>query len=273
MSSAILYVAIVVIWAAVLIPRWLRRDPVVAVPEGEIEEEATMDTVAEELAPLPPAFPAPPLSVRRQEPARREAAREDVTREDVTRERRTRAVEDRGTQEDDRLVRADVRLNRDEAPDVDLQDDPGHRRVVKARKRMLLMLVALAIGAGLLAGAKMAAWWVIVPPAIMLAGYTLLLREAAAADRQRREELRVRRAEAATGPGPAPGGAGRGDRADRGEDHRHPVAAGAGIGVGRGDLRPVRRRQAARGGRLTALVAGWLAQVLRAPARGGPGVC
>ncbi len=202
MSSAILYVAIVVIWAAVLIPRWLRRDPVVAVPEGEIEEEATMDTIAEELAPLPPAFPAPPLSVRRQEPPRREAAREDVSRETVVqetvaRERRPRAVEGRGTQEDDRLVRADVRLNRDEAPDVELQDDPGHRRVVKARKRMLLMLVALAIGAGVLAGAKMAAWWVIVPPAIMLAGYTLLLREAAAADRQRREELRVRRSSSA----------------------------------------------------------------------------
>ncbi len=156
MSSAILYVAIVVIWAAVLIPRWLRRDPVVAVPEGEIEEEATMDTVAEELAPLPPAFPAPPLSVRRQEPARREAVREAVARETVaaeratpetvTRERRPRAAEDRGKQEDDRLVRAEVRLNRDEAPEVDLQDDPGHRRVVKARKRMLLMLVALAIG-------------------------------------------------------------------------------------------------------------------------------
>jgi hypothetical protein len=189
LSSAILYVAIVVIWAAVLIPRWLRRDPVVAVPEGEIEEEATMDTVAEELAPLPPAFPAPPLSVRGQE-----ASREDVTRETAARERRPRAAADRSSQEDDRLVRADVRPNRDEAPDLGLQDDPGRRRVVKARKRMLLMLVVLAIGAGVLAGAKMAAWWVIVPPAIMLAGYTLLLREAAAADRQRLEQLRIRRA-------------------------------------------------------------------------------
>jgi hypothetical protein len=216
LSSAILYVAIVVIWAAVLIPRWLRRDPVVAVPEGEIEEEATMDTVAEELAPLPPAFPAPPLSVRRQEPARRDAARGDAARETaapetVARERRPRVVEDRGKQEEDRLVRAGVRLNQDEAPDVDLQEDPGHRRVVKARKRMLLMLVALAVGAGLLAGAKMAAWWVVVPPAVMLAGYTLLLREAAAADRQRREDLRVRRAEAAraraqTGRRAAPAG-------------------------------------------------------------------
>ena len=37
MSSAILYVAIVVIWAAVLIPRWLRRDPVVPVSAGEAE--------------------------------------------------------------------------------------------------------------------------------------------------------------------------------------------------------------------------------------------
>jgi hypothetical protein len=197
LSSAILYVAIVVIWAAVLIPRWLRRDPAVAVAEGEIEEEAAMDTVAEELAPLPPAVPAPPLSLRRPEPARAETARPEKARDDVAPERRPRAAEDRGTREDDRLVREDVRPSRDEAADRELQDDPGHQRVVKARKRLMLMLIALTVGAGLLAGTKMAAWWVIVPPVIMLAGYTLLLREAAAADRQRLEDARIRRAEAA----------------------------------------------------------------------------
>ena len=52
MSSAILYVAIVVIWAAVLIPRWLRRDS--AAPASgsvlalEAEGQVTADLADEE---------------------------------------------------------------------------------------------------------------------------------------------------------------------------------------------------------------------------------
>jgi hypothetical protein len=84
MSSAILYLAIVAIWACVLIPRWLRRDsargvpapaaaPVAAepdpaagdgaVPEGEGEVEAEM------------AFPAPVAGPPVAGPAGTEAAR------------------------------------------------------------------------------------------------------------------------------------------------------------------------------------------------------
>ncbi len=48
MSSAILYVAIVAIWAGVLIPRWLRRDTSAsaAAPAAEAEEEAVVDSGA-----------------------------------------------------------------------------------------------------------------------------------------------------------------------------------------------------------------------------------
>jgi hypothetical protein len=49
------------------------------------------------------------------------------------------------------------------------------------------MLLALSVASGLLAGVRMAAWWVIVPPSVMLLGYLLLLREAAKADAERRE--------------------------------------------------------------------------------------
>jgi hypothetical protein len=51
------------------------------------------------------------------------------------------------------------------------------------------MLVVLAAGSGLLAGTRMAAWWVIVPPSFMLFGYLLVLREAAKADAERRRYL------------------------------------------------------------------------------------
>ena len=70
--------------------------------------------------------------------------------------------------------------------------DPGHRRVLAARRRLLIMLLALSVASGVLAGTRMAAWWVIVPPSVMLLGYTLLLREAAKADGERREMARYR---------------------------------------------------------------------------------
>jgi hypothetical protein len=82
--------------------------------------------------------------------------------------------------------------------------------VLVARRRLLYMLLVLAIGSGALAFTKMAAWWVMVPPTIMLLGYMGLLREAAKADAERRELARTRAAAAAavarreTAPAPVP---------------------------------------------------------------------
>ena len=79
MSSAILYVAIVVIWAAVLIPRWLRRDSAApasgSVPAMEAEGQATVD-LADEEQPAPVGPPSRRSAVptasrsRREEPPR-----------------------------------------------------------------------------------------------------------------------------------------------------------------------------------------------------------
>jgi hypothetical protein len=93
--------------------------------------------------------------------------------------------------------------------------------VLAARRRLLGMLLALALGSCVLAVAKMAAWWVIVPPFTMLTGYLGLLREASKVDAERRELAHARAAEAATeqaappatatapaaGPAPAAGAA------------------------------------------------------------------
>jgi hypothetical protein len=84
--------------------------------------------------------------------------------------------------------------------------------VLAARRRLLYMLLVLAIGSGALAFTKMAAWWVMVPPTIMLLGYMGLLREAAKADGERRELARTRATAAAavaaarreTAPAPVP---------------------------------------------------------------------
>jgi hypothetical protein len=150
LSSAILYGAIVVIWAGVLIPRWLRRET--------SSEEVTMTaevTVESSSAPLLPPSPEEPAVEEPQQPRGR---------------------------------------------------DPERSRVIGARRRLLGMLIALAIGAGVLAYMKLAAWWVVLPPSVMLVGYLALLREASRADAERRypAEEQTRAARPVTAPAPMP---------------------------------------------------------------------
>ena len=191
MSSAILYVAIVAIWACVLIPRWLRRDSSSAAPDadtaGSMESQdpgaeglGAEDPGAEDLGVVAEPAPAPAFASRGRE--RRAAPDRPVAAERVAGERVA----------GERIVAE--RVAGDPLAGDPLAGDPGHRRVLAARRRLLIMLLALTAASGLLAGARMAAWWVIVPPSVMLLGYLLMLREAARADAERREMARYRMA-------------------------------------------------------------------------------
>ena len=62
--------------------------------------------------------------------------------------------------------------------------------MLTARRRLLGMLLALEVAAIALAVLHLAALWVVIPPSVMLAGYMLLLREAAHADVERAERER-----------------------------------------------------------------------------------
>jgi hypothetical protein len=171
LSSAILYVAIVVIWACVLIPRWLRRDssastPVSSPAEAQPDEQGTGEAGEE---PEPSGL-HPDDQLKAQE--RRAPAGE-------------RSVLGSAPREVPGPVLGDERSV--SGQDRDLPPDPGYRRVVSARRRLLLLLLALTIAAGVLAGIRLAAWWVTVPPTVMLVCYLLLLRAAAKADAERRE--------------------------------------------------------------------------------------
>jgi hypothetical protein len=65
--------------------------------------------------------------------------------------------------------------------------------MVRSRRRMLWMLVALtAVGIGLVVG-HLSSWWIVIPPLVLLAGYMLLLREAAQADAEARERREAER--------------------------------------------------------------------------------
>ena len=181
MSSAILYVAIVAIWAGVLIPRWLRRDSAsggrnregVIATEAESEASAEVEA-AEEAAPPPrrwedaaglearPASPVRPVrSVRREEHAALRPAAAPARPAEVS---------------------------------LDEPRDQENKKVLSARRRVLGMLLVLAIASGVLAYTKMAAWWVVVPPTVMLLGYLALLHEAGKADAERRDVARARAA-------------------------------------------------------------------------------
>ena len=141
MSSAILYLAIVAIWAIVLVPRWLRPSQASGTLESNLAEPVAASpledqTEAEEGADggeSPPTLGAPAADGG---PARSAAA-----------ERR--------------------------------------ERVLHARRRMLVTLTGITAGAVVIALTHLAAPWVVIPPAVMLAGFVLLLREAARIDTER----------------------------------------------------------------------------------------
>lgn len=150
MSSAILYLAIVAIWACVLIPRWLKRDSARGAPA--------------------PATSAPQAHA---EPGTGAEDAFDGSLDDV-----------------DLAADADntprpVPVATEPLSAEPLSTEESRRRMLAARRRLLLMLIGLEIAAIALAVLGLAALWVVVPPSIMLIGYLLLLREAAQADAER----------------------------------------------------------------------------------------
>jgi hypothetical protein len=173
-SSAILYFAIVAIWAGVLMPRWLRPG---RRRRYEVTEHFEMHTEVYEHE--TPADDAPQPAVTA--PRRAVTEREFTVEEEIT-----------WTEEDAAERRA---------------------KILKARRRMLGTLVFLTVGAVAIAVLRVAAWWVIIPPGVMLGAFVLLLREASRSDaeqarrRTHAEEMRHRPSEAGIGREAAPAAA------------------------------------------------------------------
>lgn len=167
MSSAILYVAIVAIWACVLIPRWLRRSPSVDVP-AEPEAPASPETVADE-----GAFPERGMAQSPAEAPRAAAGARAEARRTRPRDPEPLAAPEPEPEEDGW-----------EHP-VSLTREESRLRMLAARRRLLILLVALELAAGALPLLGLAALWVEIPPSVTLVGYLLLLREASKADRER----------------------------------------------------------------------------------------
>ena len=194
LSSAILYVAIVVIWAGVLIPRWLRRDTSAATavcePESGAEEPAEESERVEEMAGAGQRL-GPSSRGRRRPPVEAGGAGVDGTGSGRTGVDGTgvdgTGVDGTGVDGTGRRPAGSPRRDRDR--------DRAH--MLSARRRLLGLLVLLAVASGALAERRLAAWWVVLPPIVMLLGYLGLLREASKADAER---LRAARSRAAREP-------------------------------------------------------------------------
>jgi hypothetical protein len=184
LSSAILYLAIVAIWAVVLVPRWLRPHAAPPQPVPVPAESSDADLRA-------PAGPGQDTGgARAVNTDAPHAADEPVGGEAAA-----------GISEEDA---------RDEevAPETSAAAPPPASRraeVVKARRRLLSTLITLTVIAFGLAVTRIDAYWIVIPPTVLLTGYVALLRQFAHIDAERaRRAARIRGAEARTQAGQEP---------------------------------------------------------------------
>jgi hypothetical protein len=177
-SSAFLFLAIVAIWAFVLVPRWLRRHNAAPQPEYEADYPAYYEDDGygpqEDAADYGDAADG-------ADGVDRAALADDPA---LSAQYAAAGPAYAGPTRYDERVPASQPLSR--------------TRVLQARRRLLTALVLLAGAAGACTVLKLTAWWVCVPPAVMLGMYLLLLREAAIADAERAgwlAEMELRRAD------------------------------------------------------------------------------
>jgi hypothetical protein len=220
-SSALLYLAIVAIWAVVLVPRWIRRSH---------DTSGTAENTASQADTLTPAgdtqVPGYAAAVEYSETVEYSEARADGTVREYGAAVQYGTAVEYSAVHDDRTVPADGAVPDDGAvlddgtagqnDDEDAADPDGggeHRlslrgrplwsegpgwhpfrrperprpvvtraAALRARRRTLATLVALTVMALALAADSLVPWWVVFPPVAMLGAFLLLLREAAHAD-------------------------------------------------------------------------------------------
>ncbi|WP_146607477.1 divisome protein SepX/GlpR [Spongiactinospora gelatinilytica] len=176
MSSALLYVAIVLMWLGVLIPMWLRRD------KGDLVEPRDLgvhDGVGEEYTgPImtAPAAAGSPDSAETEEVSEAEAA-----------------------ETSEAPVEADTAVA--PPPAADLRRAAHRRRavVVATRRRRLFWCALLILASVITAAVRVIPWWGIAPSALLTLGYLAVLRTAVRLDREHARhaaEARARRARA-----------------------------------------------------------------------------
>jgi hypothetical protein len=202
-SSAFLYLAIIAIWAGVLIPRWLKRDSSrakAAKPSQSDSPEARQspdELTDDEPVEVNAGADAGGAGINmadgnahaeagsgRAADTRRAAGRDRVAGADLV----ASAAGARAADAAEAALAEEAGLSGyepGESAGLRPADPQTRRRVLSARRRMLMMLIVLAAAAVGIAVIGLAAWWVAIPPIAMLGGYLLVLREVRRADTER----------------------------------------------------------------------------------------
>ncbi|MFI0424060.1 hypothetical protein [Spongiactinospora sp. 9N601] len=176
-SSALLYVAIVLMWLGVLIPMWLRRD------KGDLVEPRDLgvhDGAGEEYT--GPIMTAPAAAESLDSAESLEAGEADEAAETS-----------------DAPVEADTAV--EPPPAADLRRAAQRRRaiVVATRRRRLFWCALLILASVITAAVRVIPWWGVAPSALLTLGYLAVLRTAVRLDREHARhaaEARARRAHA-----------------------------------------------------------------------------
>jgi hypothetical protein len=160
LSGAILYLAIVAIWAVVLVPRWLRPRPA---------------------PPQPVPVPAEDADTRRRDPADPGQDAATAWTAGAPPDTESEHAPGAGAGEPEGGSAEDE----PQEPAAVLSPVSRRAEVVKARRRMLTTLITLTAIAMALAVTRVNAYWIIIPPAVLLSGYLLLLRKFTQFDAER----------------------------------------------------------------------------------------
>ncbi|WP_182899809.1 hypothetical protein [Microbispora sp. H10830] len=198
MGSALLYLAIVVMWLSVLLPMWLRRDrhtddelfeeqpeafTLSELPADDSSEAAGSNDASDEASgdsdgtgdadggDADTVVTPPAVSAGSADPAASSAAApgaETVTPDQIAAERHARA----------RRVAAHRRA-----------------RILARRRRRLLWSILLVLASVVTAAVRVMPWWAVAPSGVLLVGYFAVLRVAVRADREQREKAARARAE------------------------------------------------------------------------------
>ena len=172
MSSAVLYFAIIAIWAGFLVPAWLRRphnsaQAAVASAEGELSVQYDEELTSTENG----AGAKGRIHVE---------VSEHVYVDEEYRSAYSEAPEyakDSGPEYAENELPAEAGSG-PPAP----RPSQSREQMLRARRRMLTILVAMTTVTGLFTYLGLVAWFIVAPPAVLLVLYVLLLREIAMAD-------------------------------------------------------------------------------------------
>jgi hypothetical protein len=216
LSSAILYLAIVAIWACVLVPRWVRRGhpvtqaaPVLATVDEDLEH-MDVGTAGIEIDSAAAWGSAQSYSAESYSAASYSA--ESYTSATYSADAYLAEAGDSAAISVQAVGPAAVSVpisgsdsarsdsaRSDSARPAPARPQAGRAGIIQARRRMLTTLVTLAIAAAACTAASLTSAWICLPPAGMLGMYVLLLREAGRADAEnyrRRMEAAATRAAA-----------------------------------------------------------------------------